>query len=99
MIQGTMSVRATRKPVPDSEARAKVPDGGGALAAERRADFLWVAHRSDFGRPDPGRDGKRRYATVVTPVPPNKLGRLRRKSLDRIKTTETLKFPASVGAQ
>jgi hypothetical protein len=32
-------------------------------------------------------DGKRRYATVVTPVPPNKLGRLRRKSLDRIKTT------------
>ena len=44
-------------------------------------------------------NGKRRDAKVVTPAPPNEFGRLGRKSLDRIKTTETLKFSASVGAE
>lgn len=44
-------------------------------------------------------NGKRHYATVVAPSPPNKFGWLRRKSCDRVKTTETLKFPASIGAQ
>jgi hypothetical protein len=49
-------------------------------------------------RPAQG-NGKRRDAKVVAPAPPNEFGRLGRKSFDRIKTTETLKFSASVGAE
>ena len=45
-------------------------------------------------RPAQG-NGKRRDAKDSTPAPPNEFGRLGRKSLDRIKTTETLKFSAS----
>ena len=42
---------------------------------------------------------ERRHPTVISPTPPNKLGRLCRKSRDRIKTTETLEFAASICSQ
>ena len=42
---------------------------------------------------------ERRHPTIISPTPPDKLGRLCRKSRDRIKTTETLEFAASICSQ
>jgi hypothetical protein len=44
-------------------------------------------------------NGKCRYATVVTPSPPNQFARFCGKGCYRIKAPEPIKFPRSIGSQ